>query len=72
MSTAVTPFSTLDWTTKLVSFDTTSRGSNLALIETVRDYLRGVGLESHLSHNDDGNKANLFACLLYTSPSPRD
>ncbi|MFN7609260.1 MAG: M20/M25/M40 family metallo-hydrolase, partial [Ralstonia sp.] len=63
MSTAVTPFSTLDWTTKLVSFDTTSRGSNLALIETVRDYLRGVGLESHLSHNDDGNKANLFATI---------
>lgn len=27
MSSAVTPFSTLDWTTKLVSFDTTSRGS---------------------------------------------
>ncbi|CAJ0804326.1 Acetylornithine deacetylase [Ralstonia psammae] len=63
MSTALTPFSTLDWTNKLVSFDTTSRGSNLALIETVRDYLRGLGLESHLSHNDDGNKANLFATI---------
>jgi acetylornithine deacetylase len=63
MSTALTPFSTLDWTNKLVSFDTTSRGSNLALIETVRDYLRGVGLESHLSHNDEGNKANLFATI---------
>ena len=60
MSTAL---STLDWTRKLVSFDTTSRGSNLALIETVRDYLRGVGLESHLSHNDEGNKANLFATI---------
>ena len=60
MSTAL---STLDWTRELVSFDTTSRGSNLALIETVRDYLRGVGLESHLSHNDEGNKANLFASI---------
>ena len=60
MSTAL---STLDWTRKLVSFDTTSRGSNLALIETVRDYLRGVGLESHLSHNDERNKANLFATI---------
>ncbi|MGL6156334.1 MAG: M20/M25/M40 family metallo-hydrolase, partial [Ralstonia mannitolilytica] len=63
MSTAVTALSTLDWTTKLVSFDTTSRGSNLALIETVRDYLRGLGIDSHLSHNDDRNKANLFATI---------
>ena len=24
------------------------------------------------AHNDSGDKARLFACLLYTSPSPRD
>ncbi|CCF95927.1 MULTISPECIES: acetylornithine deacetylase [Ralstonia solanacearum species complex] len=63
MSTATTALSTLDWTRKLVGFDTTSRGSNLALIETVRDHLHGLGLETHLSYNDDRNKANLFATI---------
>ena len=71
MSTAPTPFSTLDWTNKLVSFDTTSRGSNLALIETVRDYLRGVGLESHLtslfvqSRVENGVRAVLMMVSLF-------
>jgi len=63
MSNALTGLSTLDWTRKLVSFDTTSRGSNLALIETVREYLRGVGIDSQLSYNDERNKANLFATI---------
>jgi len=48
---------------KLVSFDTTSRDSNLALIDWVRGYLRGHGVESTLTFNDDQRKANLFATL---------
>jgi acetylornithine deacetylase len=48
---------------KLVSFDTTSRDSNLALIDWVRGYLRGHGIESTLTFNDDARKANLFATL---------
>ena len=32
------------WLETLVGFDTTSRNSNLALIETVRDWLKGQGL----------------------------
>ena len=48
---------------KLVSFDTTSRDSNLALIDWVRGYLRGHGIESTLTFNDDQRKANLFATL---------
>jgi acetylornithine deacetylase len=48
---------------KLVSFDTTSRESNLALIDWVRGYLRGHGIESTLTFNDDQRKANLFATL---------
>jgi acetylornithine deacetylase len=48
---------------KLVSFDTTSRDSNLALIDWVRGYLRGHGIEATLTFNDDQRKANLFATL---------
>lgn len=47
----------------LVSFDTTSRESNLHLIEYVRDYLAGLGVPSELIFNDQGSKANLFATL---------
>lgn len=47
----------------LVGFDTTSRDSNLALIEWVRAYLDGFGVASTLTFNDDGRKANLFATL---------
>ncbi|SDV49350.1 acetylornithine deacetylase [Chitinasiproducens palmae] len=53
----------LDWTRKLVSFDTTSRESNLGLIETVRDHLAGAGIESILSYDADRRKANLFATV---------
>jgi acetylornithine deacetylase len=47
----------------LVGFDTTSRESNLALIDWVRDYLAGHGIASHLTFDDDRRKANLFATL---------
>ena len=45
---------------ELIGFDTTSRNSNLQLIEWVQRYLAGHGLASRLTHNDDGGKANLF------------
>lgn len=60
-----TPRELLD---RLVSFDTTSRNSNLELIEFVRNYLDGFGIESRLIPGDDGRKANLFATL---GPSDR-
>jgi len=47
----------------LVGFDTTSRGSNIALIDWVKGYLAGYGIDSQLTTNDDGRKANLFATL---------
>jgi acetylornithine deacetylase len=47
----------------LVSFDTTSRDSNLALIDWVIGYLKSHGVESTLTFNDDRRKANLFATL---------
>jgi acetylornithine deacetylase len=47
----------------LVGFDTTSRDSNLGLIEWVRDYLAGHGVASELYFDEEGRKANLFATL---------
>ncbi|MBC3301403.1 acetylornithine deacetylase [Pseudomonas sp. SWRI18] len=47
----------------LVGFDTTSRESNLQLIEFVRDYLAGFGVASELMFNAEGSKANLFASV---------
>lgn len=48
---------------KLVSFDTTSHLSNLALIEFVEAYLASHGVSSRRVMNEDGTKANLFATL---------
>jgi acetylornithine deacetylase len=48
---------------KLVSFDTTSSKSNLALIDFVREYLASFQVSSELLHNDDGTKANLVATI---------
>jgi acetylornithine deacetylase len=47
----------------LVGFDTTSRESNLALIDWVREYLAGHGVASELTFDDDRRKANLFATI---------
>ncbi len=48
---------------RLIGFPTVSSESNLALIEFVRDYLAGHGVESRLTYDDDRRKANLFATL---------
>jgi len=48
---------------KLVSFDTTSRNSNMALIDWVREYLAKHGVASTLTFDDGGGKANLFATI---------
>ena len=48
---------------RLVAFDTTSRNSNLALIDYVQDYLKGHGVDSKLVPSEDGKKANLFATV---------
>jgi len=48
---------------QLVSFDTTSRNSNLQLIEWVADYLRTRGARVELVFNVSRNKANLLASI---------
>lgn len=54
---------TLDWVNKLVSFDTTSRNSNLELIEAMAQEVSRLGLEAVVVPNADGTKANLFCTL---------
>ena len=45
----------------LIAFDTTSRNSNLPMIEYVADYLSDHGASIRLVPAADGTKANLFA-----------
>src|SRR5690606_7088048 len=54
---------TWDLIQRLLAFDTTSRESNLGLIEWVRDWLQGHGIDSRLTYDATGKKANLFATL---------
>jgi len=54
---------TWDMIQRLIAFDTTSRESNLGLIEWVRDWLKGHGIESRLTYDATGKKANLFATV---------
>jgi len=54
---------TLDWIQKLVSFDSTSRESNLALIETIREEMVARSLSPVLISNAEGTKANLFVTI---------
>ena len=55
--------STLELLKTLVAFDTTSRESNLGLIEFVRDHLSSLGIASRLSYDAQRKKANLFATI---------
>jgi acetylornithine deacetylase len=48
---------------RLVAFDTTSRNSNLELIEFVRGYLEALGVPCRISLDSTGQKANLHAVV---------
>jgi acetylornithine deacetylase len=48
---------------RLIAFDTTSRNSNLALIEWVEAFLTERGIASRRVANADGSKANLIALI---------
>lgn len=51
------------WLERLVAFDTTSRHSNLALIDDARSTLETLGFSTRLTHNEEGDKANLWATI---------
>lgn len=55
--------SSRDILTQLVAFDTTSRNSNLALINHVRAFLSSYGIDSRLIMDATGQKANLWATI---------
>ncbi|HEY3148908.1 MAG TPA: M20/M25/M40 family metallo-hydrolase, partial [Dongiaceae bacterium] len=48
---------------RLVSMDTTSRNSNLSLIDFVRDHLDRFGIASELVPDATGKKASLYATI---------
>jgi acetylornithine deacetylase len=58
-----TNLSAHDLIARLIAFDTTSRESNLALIDFVRDYLDGWGVASELYFDADRRKADLYATI---------
>ena len=60
MSSAKSSFELIE---DLVSFDTTSRNSNLELIEFIKGYLEDFGVRSELVYDATGKKANLFATI---------
>jgi acetylornithine deacetylase len=53
----------LEILSRLVAFDTTSRGSNLPLIQYVESELAKLGVAGRRVPNADGAKTNLFATL---------
>ena len=53
---------------KILSFDTTSRLSNLALIDWIRSYLEEYGVHWRESRNENGNKSNLHAVIGPVEP----
>lgn len=57
-----TPLS-LPWVERLVRFDTTSRRSNLDLIEAIRAEIEAEGLSAELIRDASGTKSNLFATI---------
>ncbi len=47
----------------LIAFDTTSRNSNMALIDYIQDYFTQEGVPSVRIYNEDKRKANLLATI---------
>ena len=62
------PPTTAEILARLVAFDTTSRHSNLALIEDVGAYLDGCGVSYRLGFDSSGAKANLHAIIGTPGP----
>lgn len=54
---------TLEMLERLVGFNTTSRLSNLELIDFVYEYLKDAGINPYIDYNSDRSKANLYAIV---------
>jgi acetylornithine deacetylase len=53
----------LELVKELIAFDTTSRGSNLSLIDYAQGLLEKSGARCRRSYDANGEKANLFATI---------
>jgi acetylornithine deacetylase len=62
------PDQAIEILSQLVAFDTTSRGSNLALIEWVEGFLSARAVDSQRVPNAAGDKANLIALVGPSAP----
>src|ERR1700688_635432 len=62
-NTAAPRLSTAELLSRLVSYDTTSRNSNLNLIAFVREYLDAHGIPYRVSTDATGEKANIHAII---------
>ena len=60
--------STIEMLSTLVAFDTTSRHSNLPLIDYVASYLDRLGVPFRLSRDETGEKANIHAIIGTPGP----
>lgn len=54
---------TIEQLGRLIGFDTTSRNSNLGLIDYVESYLSGLGVACERIVDSSGSKANLYATI---------
>jgi acetylornithine deacetylase len=59
----MTDSAALDLVKALIAFDTTSRDSNLALIDHAQTLLTGAGARCRRTYDATGTKANLFATI---------
>lgn len=57
------PTDSVAWLERLIGFNTTSRSSNLALIDDVKMFCDSLGLLPVLTFNDSKTKANLFVTV---------
>ncbi|MBL8570414.1 MAG: acetylornithine deacetylase [Phreatobacter sp.] len=55
--------STADILGRLVAFDTTSRNTNLPLLDWVEEYLAGYGVSGERVYDETGKKANLWVTI---------
>ena len=62
-ATPETPRTTIALLERLVSFDSTSRNSNLQLIDYIRHYLDGFGVFYRIASDPSGQKAALHAVI---------
>ena len=51
------------WLERLIAFDTTSRLSNMELINAIQSYLTDINVNTRLTYNSEKSKANLWCTI---------